>query len=78
MNSPTQRHLSLDAHGFDGAPRRIVGALAIAGAFVGIGKVAADDRARHAMVDWLTLGHGEQARGAEVLVRKWAAALSQR
>src|SRR5215831_18304028 len=39
---------------------KIVGVLAIAGAFCGIGEVATDANARHAMADWLTLGHGAE------------------
>lgn len=57
---------------------QILGTLAIAGAFLGFGRIAGDARARHAILDWVTLGHGAQAHGAEVMLRGWAAAISQR
>jgi len=58
---------------------KIVGVLAIAGAFYGTGEVATNANARHAMADWLTLGHGtEILRDAEAVVRKVAAAISSR
>jgi hypothetical protein len=52
---------------------RVIGILAIAGSLYGIAKVGAHAEARAAIVDWLTLGHGKQARSAHDSLRRWAA-----
>jgi hypothetical protein len=50
---------------------RVVGALTIVGAFLGVAMVEGKTDARNAIVQWMTLGHPDQARHAEQRVRQW-------
>jgi hypothetical protein len=50
---------------------RFIGALAIAGAFYVIAQIALHAEARRAIVDWVTLGHGDTVQRAERTVKNW-------
>src|SRR5437762_14213655 len=49
---------------------RIIGALAIGAAFYGVARVGAHAEARRAIVEWVTLGHGEKVDGIKRTVDK--------
>lgn len=50
---------------------RFVGGLLLAGAIYGVSVAGARPEARRAMLEWVTLGHSDQARRAEDGVRRW-------
>jgi hypothetical protein len=50
---------------------RLIGALAIGGAFYGIAQIAIHPEARRAITEWVTLGHAEKVEGVERTVQKW-------
>jgi hypothetical protein len=50
---------------------RFIGALAIGAAFYGVARVGTHAEARRAIVEWVTLGHGEKVEGIKRTVDKW-------
>jgi hypothetical protein len=50
---------------------RFIGGALIAGAIYGVNAASARPQARQAMVEWVTLGHPEQARQAHERVLQW-------
>jgi hypothetical protein len=44
---------------------RFIGAVAIGAAFYGVGRVATHPEARHAIAEWITLGHADKAEKVE-------------
>jgi hypothetical protein len=56
---------------FRRAAWRLMGAIAIGGAFYGIAQIALHPDARREIAQWVTLGHADQVDGAEHTVHKW-------
>jgi len=50
---------------------RFIGALAIGAAFYGVARVGTHAEARRAIVEWVTLGHGDKVQRLKGTLDKW-------